>query len=107
MSCSYHGLLPTRIWLSSLRQLVKSSSPRYSSMASAQKGVVWFSLLKFKKPKLLLVCTHITYDKGLFFFTCQQEHGQDDDDETPEDQVEYDSILISSAGDLVAALAAS
>jgi len=37
---------------------------------------------------------------------CQQDPGQDDDEET-EDQAEYDSILISSAGDLVAALSSA
>ena len=38
---------------------------------------------------------------------CQQDPGQEDDEEAPEDQAEYDSILISSAGDLVAALASA
>ena len=37
--------------------------------------------------------------------TCQQDPDQDEADEVPEDTAEYDSILISSAGDLVAALA--
>ncbi|RDX41000.1 ARM repeat-containing protein [Polyporus arcularius HHB13444] len=37
--------------------------------------------------------------------TCQQDPDQDEEDEVPEDSAEYDSILISSAGDLVAALA--
>lgn len=36
---------------------------------------------------------------------CQQDPDQDEDDEPLEDQAEYDSVLISSAGDLVAALA--
>jgi hypothetical protein len=36
---------------------------------------------------------------------CQQDPDQDEADEAPEDQAEYDSVLISSAGDLVAALA--
>lgn len=36
---------------------------------------------------------------------CQQDPDQDDDDEPLEDQAEYDSVLISSAGDLVSALA--
>jgi hypothetical protein len=36
---------------------------------------------------------------------CQQDPDQDEDEEVPEDQAEYDSVLISSAGDLVAALA--
>ncbi|OBZ65245.1 putative importin subunit beta-4 [Grifola frondosa] len=36
---------------------------------------------------------------------CQQDPDQDESEEMPEDQAEYDSILISSAGDLVAALA--
>jgi hypothetical protein len=35
----------------------------------------------------------------------QQGPDQDDNDEAPEDQAEYDSVLISSAGDLVASLA--
>lgn len=38
---------------------------------------------------------------------CQQDPDQDENDEAPEDQAEYDSILISSADDLVAALAAA
>jgi hypothetical protein len=36
---------------------------------------------------------------------CQQDPDQNEDDEAPEDQAEYDSVLISSAGDLVASLA--
>ncbi|KIJ20624.1 phosphatidylinositol 3-kinase [Paxillus involutus ATCC 200175] len=36
---------------------------------------------------------------------CQQDPDQDESEEAPEDQAEYDSVLISSAGDLVAALA--
>ncbi|TBU45281.1 ARM repeat-containing protein [Dichomitus squalens] len=36
---------------------------------------------------------------------CQQDPDQDEAEEAPEDSAEYDSILISSAGDLVAALA--
>jgi hypothetical protein len=36
---------------------------------------------------------------------CQQDPDQDENDEAPDDQAEYDSVLISSAGDLVAALA--
>lgn len=35
---------------------------------------------------------------------CQQDPDQDDTEEAPEDTAEYDSILISSAGDLVASL---
>ncbi|PFH51906.1 hypothetical protein AMATHDRAFT_58124 [Amanita thiersii Skay4041] len=36
---------------------------------------------------------------------CQQDPDQDEQEEAPEDQAEYDSVLVSSAGDLVAALA--
>lgn len=36
---------------------------------------------------------------------CQQDPDQDENEEALEDQAEYDSVLISSAGDLVAALA--
>lgn len=36
---------------------------------------------------------------------CQQDPDQDESDEPLEDQAEFDSVLISSAGDLVAALA--
>ncbi|KAG5647451.1 hypothetical protein DXG03_009382 [Asterophora parasitica] len=38
---------------------------------------------------------------------CQQDPDQDEDEEAPEDQAEYDSVLISSAGDLVSALASA
>ncbi|GLB41795.1 putative ARM repeat-containing protein [Lyophyllum shimeji] len=36
---------------------------------------------------------------------CQQDPDQAEEEEAPEDQAEYDSVLISSAGDLVSALA--
>ena len=36
---------------------------------------------------------------------CQQDPDQDESEEAPEDAAEYDSVLISSAGDLVASLA--
>jgi hypothetical protein len=36
---------------------------------------------------------------------CQQDPDQDEEEEAPEDQAEYDSVLISSAGDLVSSLA--
>ncbi|GBE86196.1 ARM repeat-containing protein [Sparassis latifolia] len=36
---------------------------------------------------------------------CQQDPDQDENEEAPEDQAEFDSLLISSAGDLVSALA--
>lgn len=35
---------------------------------------------------------------------CQQDPDQDENEEALEDQAEYDSVLVSSAGDLVAAL---
>jgi hypothetical protein len=37
--------------------------------------------------------------------SCQQDPDQDENEQAPEDQVEFDSVLISSAGDLVASLA--
>ncbi|KAF7308578.1 Importin N-terminal domain-containing protein [Mycena chlorophos] len=36
---------------------------------------------------------------------CQQDPDQDQDEEAPEDQAEYETILIASAGDVVSALA--
>ncbi|KAK7030669.1 importin N-terminal domain-containing protein [Favolaschia claudopus] len=36
---------------------------------------------------------------------CQQDPDQDGDEEAPEDQAEYETVLISSAGDVVAAIA--
>ena len=36
---------------------------------------------------------------------CQQDPDQDESEEPLEDQAEYDSVLISAAGDLVASLA--
>lgn len=36
---------------------------------------------------------------------CQQDPDQDEEEEAPDYQAEYDSVLISSAGDLVSALA--
>ena len=36
---------------------------------------------------------------------CQQDPDQDDEEEAPEDSAEYETVLISSAGDVVAAIA--
>ncbi|KAI6149260.1 ARM repeat-containing protein [Pisolithus tinctorius] len=36
---------------------------------------------------------------------CQQDPDQDETEEAPEDQAEYDSVLVSAAGDVVSALA--
>ena len=38
---------------------------------------------------------------------CQQDPDQDDAEEAPEETAEYDTMLIASAGDLVAALSAA
>ena len=38
---------------------------------------------------------------------CQQDPDQDDSEEGPEETAEYDTMLIASAGDLVAALSAT
>lgn len=46
------------------------------------------------------IAIQILSQKGL----CQQDPDQDENEEAPEDQAEYDSVLVSSAGDLVAAL---
>lgn len=47
------------------------------------------------------IATQILDQKAI----CQQDPDQDDNDEAPEDQAEFDSMLISSAGDLVSSLA--
>jgi hypothetical protein len=51
--------------------------------------------------KLCSIAREILEQKAI----CQQDPDQDADEEAPEDQAEYDSVLISSAGDLVAAMA--
>jgi hypothetical protein len=51
--------------------------------------------------KLWSIAKEILEQKAI----CQQDPDQDADEEAPEDQAEYDSVLISSAGDLVAAMA--
>lgn len=51
--------------------------------------------------KLCSIAKEILEQKAI----CQQDPDQDEDEEAPEDQAEYDSVLISSAGDLVAAMA--
>lgn len=48
-----------------------------------------------------LIATQVLDQKAI----CQQDPDQDEEEEAPEDQAEYDSMLISSAGDLVAAIA--
>ena len=51
--------------------------------------------------KICNIAVEVLSQKAL----CQQDPDQDEDEEAPEDQAEYDSVLISSAGDLVASLA--
>jgi hypothetical protein len=51
--------------------------------------------------QISLVAKQVLEQKAI----CQNDPDQDDDDEAPEDQAEYDSVLISSAGDLVSSLA--
>ncbi|KAI9451749.1 ARM repeat-containing protein [Lactarius psammicola] len=51
--------------------------------------------------KLCSIAKEVLEQKAI----CQQDPDQDADEEAPEDQAEYDSVLISSAGDLVAAMA--
>jgi len=59
------------------------------------------AFLEDRLEKLCSIAAQILEQKAL----CQQDPDQDEDEEAPEDQAEYDSVLISSAGDLVAALA--
>lgn len=65
----------------------------------------------------LALCPILTISAGLEHFAniaiqvleqkaiCQQDPDQDEEEDAPEDSAEYDSILIASAGDLVASLA--
>jgi hypothetical protein len=59
------------------------------------------ALLENYYERLLSIAKEILEQKAI----CQQDPDQDADEEAPEDQAEYDSVLISSAGDLVAAMA--
>lgn len=74
------------------------------------KAVCFFHLILkyvlsvFAPPDLETICSiavQILEQKAF----CQQDPDQDEDEEAPEDQAEYDSVLVSSAGDLVSALA--
>ena len=51
--------------------------------------------------KLCSIAKEVLEQKAI----CQQDPDQDAEEEAPEDQAEYDSVLISSADDLVAAMA--
>ena len=51
--------------------------------------------------QLCTISVQILEQKAL----CQQDPDQDENEEPLEDSAEYDSVLISSAGDLVAAIA--
>lgn len=75
------------------------SIPHYSALAALRALP-----RRAATPRLDDVCNiaiQILEQKAL----CQQDPDQDEDDEPLEDQAEYDSVLISSAGDLVAAFA--
>lgn len=65
--------------------------------------IVWIPLIPITDlEEICNIAIQILEQKAL----CQQDPDQDEEDEPLEDQAEYDSVLISSAGDLVAALAA-
>ncbi|KAI0925226.1 hypothetical protein AcW1_007090 [Taiwanofungus camphoratus] len=59
------------------------------------------AFLENKLDHIGKIATQILDQKAI----CQQDPDQDDNDEAPEDQAEFDSMLISSAGDLVSSLA--
>jgi hypothetical protein len=59
------------------------------------------ALLEKYYSKLCSIAKEVLEQKAI----CQQDPDQDAEEEAPEDQAEYDSVLISSAGDLVAAMA--
>ncbi|KAA1475582.1 ARM repeat-containing protein [Dentipellis sp. KUC8613] len=59
------------------------------------------AFLEGRFEHLCAIAKQILEQKAL----CQQDPDQDENEEAPEDQAEYDSVLISSAGDLVAAMA--
>ncbi|KAH7885809.1 ARM repeat-containing protein [Phlebopus sp. FC_14] len=59
------------------------------------------AFIENRTPQLCTIALQVLGQKAL----CQQDPDQDENEEAPEDQAEYDSVLISSAGDLVAALA--
>jgi len=80
-----------------------------SDLRSSKAVCVLFSSLRWQSltslsPDLETICSiavQVLEQKAF----CQQDPDQDAEEEAPEDQAEYDSVLISSAGDLVAALA--
>lgn len=61
------------------------------------------AFLEGRVDELGTIATQILDQKAI----CQQDPDQDENDEAPEDQAEYDSMLISAAGDLVAAIASA
>ncbi|KDQ49200.1 hypothetical protein JAAARDRAFT_43038 [Jaapia argillacea MUCL 33604] len=64
-------------------------------------NVVGPAFLDGKLEDISAMAVQILEQKAL----CQQDPDQDETEEAPEDQAEYESVLVSSAGDLVAALA--
>jgi hypothetical protein len=60
-----------------------------------------FSSLHTDLEHLSQIAVQILEQKAL----CQNDPDQEEGEEAPEDQAEYDSVLISSAGDLVSSLA--
>jgi hypothetical protein len=62
----------------------------------------FISLLHLELEEIGTIVSDILEGKAV----CQQDPDQDDEEsEAPEDQAEYDSVLTSSAGDVVSAMA--
>ena len=76
-------------------------SLRNASLSLTSIGEAWLIINCIDYSKLCSIAKEVLEQKAI----CQQDPDQDADEEAPEDQAEYDSVLISSAGDLVAAMA--
>lgn len=83
---------------------LSTKSARHSLKAVSDLTFIVCILILILFSELEEICTiaiQILEQKAF----CQQDPDQDEEEEAPEAQAEYDSVLISSAGDLVASLA--
>lgn len=101
--CYPSDLSSLRSVLTLLRPSTRWAPPSSSLVRSSIRDHGALSNLAYY-PDLEPICNVATLVLQQKAF-CQQDPDQDEEEEAPEDQAEYDSVLVTSAGDVVSSIA--
>lgn len=95
--------LSWHLYVSGSLKLLTNWAPRLLRTVRFYIHPAWYNIFLFgvALESFCNIAVQVLEQKAL----CQQDPDQEETEEAPEDQAEYDSVLVSSAGDLVSALA--